>query len=74
MATITHTIADNKLDAFKTGFLRRCPVPKDAHGNPEYSDNAWIKEWGRRQYMSKYLDGAKEAALEAASFEMDIIT
>lgn len=73
MITLTYTIADEKLDEFKAGFLKRCPVPKDEEGNPLYSDNAWIKEWGRRQFMSRYKGGKQSLATQTAIIENNII-
>ncbi len=75
MATVTFTIPDNKLADFKVGFLRRIPNnEKNEDSTPMFTDNEWIKEWGKRQYLSKYKDGKQQIANEAASIDNDIIT
>lgn len=75
MATITFTIPDQKLEAFKIGFLKRIPnTLKDEESELVYTDNEWIKEWGKRQYLAKYKDGVQTIANEAAVIDNDILS
>jgi len=73
MATITYTISDEKLNKFKTAFLRNCPVPPDASGEPAMSDNEWIKESGRLYFYHHYKSGKEKLAAEAADIDSIII-
>lgn len=71
---ITHTIADNKIAEFKLGFLKFHPVPLDENSNPIMSEGAWIKEWGKRKFMSAYKNGKSLLAMEASNPQTDLIT
>ena len=74
MASITITIPDAKLTEFKSGFLKRQPVPVDNDtGEPEMSENAWIKEWVKQQLLHYYKSGKKQLAQEAASIDQNIV-
>ncbi len=63
MAKITFTIDDAKLAEFKAGFLKKHPVPIDEDTEvPEFTDNEWLKEWGKRAYINAYRTGKKKIA------------
>lgn len=68
MAQITFNIPDNKLAAFKTGFLEEWPTPDGM------SDNEWIKQWGKEQYIDAYKRGVRKLATKAALIDNDIIS
>lgn len=51
-ATITITIPDNKVQAFKDAFLRKYPVPDDnLDGQPDYTELLWFKQWIKRKLI-----------------------
>ena len=74
MAQITYTISDSNLPEFKMGFLASKPVPTDDEGNPIMSENAWIKEYGKRQFIREYKNGKHILAMQQAQLEDDLVT
>lgn len=77
MANITFNIPDSKINEFKTGFLRACPVPTElvlAVPTPLYTENEWIKEWGRRQLKDAYERGKRLLLQDTAQIDGSIIT
>lgn len=56
---VTLTIPDNKIKAFKEGFLTSIPVPLDENNNPVMSDLEWLKEQTKRFWISQYKRGKK---------------
>lgn len=73
MAKITYTINDSKLDEFKTGFFVFVPVPTDANGKPEMTENQWIRQWGKMQFLNAYKKGKMMLAHKAVKLTKDII-
>lgn len=73
MASVNYTIPDNKLAEFKRGFLKCQTVPLDSEGNPKMSENEWIKEWGRLQFVKAYQTGIRQIAREELILEEDVI-
>ena len=71
MAQITFTIDDANLQEFKLGFLKSRPVPLDASGNPTMTENACIREFGKRVYMNQYQRGKRAIASEATAPVVD---
>jgi hypothetical protein len=71
MASITYTISDAKLAEFKLGFLKVVPVPTDDLGNPTMSENAWIKEAGKKFFVDSYVAGKKLIAQETTASNTD---
>jgi len=71
MASVTYTIPDEKLTEFKLGFLKAHPVPCDDEGDPLFTDNDWIKEWGKRNFMSAYKRGKGLIMQESITPEID---
>lgn len=61
MASVTYTIPDGKLAEFKLGFLNSCPPTPEWGG----TDNEWIKEWGKLQFMRHYRVGKLKIRDEA---------
>lgn len=60
MATLTFEIPDEKYAAFEEAFIECHNVPVDIEtGEPTMSRRAWIKEWGRLQYVAAARQGAK---------------
>ena len=72
-AQITFTIDDSKLAEFKEGFLARNPTPLDDEGEIQFTDNQWLKEWGKRQYIKAYTRGKGKLAEKAVILEDNII-
>jgi len=74
MAKITFTIDDNKLEEFKSGFLKENPVPGLApKEEKQLTEDQWIKEWGRLQYIRAYKRGKRKIAEDTMSLEQEII-
>ena len=62
MASVTHTIEDEKYPEFLEAFLVNQPVPLDPQtSEPTMTDNQWVKEWGRIMYWNAYRHGLKRA-------------
>ena len=79
MATVTYTIPDDKLEEFKVGFLKACPVPIGENEDtgetaPIMSENAWIKEAGKQFFIKQYRKGKEMLAKQAAVYESDLIS
>jgi len=75
MAQITYTIPNDKLTEFKRGFLREHPnTPPNETGGITYTDNEWIREWGKRMFFSAYRYGKRKILAEGdAGIDEDII-
>jgi hypothetical protein len=74
MASVTITIPDAKLAEFKVGFLKCNPVPTDEDtGDPLFTEDAWMKEWARREYLKMYSRGKRQIATETATLDNDIV-
>jgi len=72
---LTYTIDNAKFQAFKDAFLRADPVPTDDDGNPEMSENDWIKAEGKKFFLEKYKNGLLLLAKDTASVpDNNIIT
>jgi hypothetical protein len=69
MAQITYTIPTGKLSEFKIGFLRCYPIPLDEHQQPIMTENEWIKEWGKRQFLKAYRSGKQQLAHDNLNLE-----
>ncbi|MHC4605163.1 MAG: hypothetical protein ACYS6W_17745 [Planctomycetota bacterium] len=67
MASITFTIPDEKLTAFKLGFFKCRPVPDGM------TEGQWIREWGKQQYFKAYKVGMEEIAREEAVIDSGIV-
>lgn len=67
MSKITFTISEDKFEEFKEGFLKCQPTPKDM------TDNEWIKEWGKQQYIRVYRIGKQQIAREHAIIDENIV-
>lgn len=70
MATITFTIQDANYDKFKRAFLKENPAPSDFN----LGVDEWVKEWGRRQYLSAMERGEYRLAEESVIIDRSIIT
>lgn len=68
MAQIIFDISDAKVPAFKAGFLKEWPTPEGM------TDNQWIKQWGKEQYLNAYKRGLKTLAIEATEVDEGIVT
>jgi hypothetical protein len=62
----TLEIPTTRFDAAKAALLKLHPVPLDENGDPEFADNAWIKEWLRRLVRDEIARGKTRIAQEAA--------
>jgi len=58
MITIAFDIKDLDYLDFKESFLRENPLPGDSF----LTEDEWIKEWGRMQYLSAVERGKKRLA------------
>jgi len=75
MTELTYQIDNAKLEEFKEGFLKEYPnTETDSEGDPLYTDNEWIKEWGKRKFLSAYRNGKRKILAEGdAGIDEDII-
>lgn len=74
MAELIYTISDTKIIEFKEGFLKCCPVPVDVEtGLPEMTENEWIKEWGKTQFLNMYKRGKRQIACEEVLIDNNIV-
>ncbi len=74
MVSITYTIPDEKLEEFKLGFLKEYPNKEKDGEDLIYTDNEWIKEWGKRKFFGAYRNGKNKILAEGdASVDGDII-
>ena len=67
------TIPDNKLAEFRTGFLRKSPVPVDIDGNPEMTELVWLKRWIRYKLLMEYKRGKIKLAQDSIVLDDSII-
>lgn len=72
MASIIYTIPDELLPEFKKGFLKSCPVFIE-EGELPMSENQWIKEWGKRQFLRAYRKGIKQLAEGRVKYKEDLV-
>ena len=74
MAQIIYIIGNQeKLQEFKEGFLKECPIPVDKEGEPTMTALEWIKEWGKQQFLRAYLYGKTRYIEESAIVREDLI-
>jgi len=66
---IIFTINDLDYLDFKINFLKEQPLPSDS----TLSEDEWIKEWGRRQYLAIVERGKRKLAQELSMVEDKII-
>lgn len=72
MATLTFEIPDEKYAAFEEAFIECHNVPVDiGTGEPTMSRRAWIKEWGRLQYVAVFRQGMKRVRDKAHPIVVD---
>ncbi len=67
------TIPANKLNEFKTGFLKSKPVPLDDDGNPTMTEPKWFKFWIKERAMHQYREGKRQLAEENIVIVEDVI-
>lgn len=70
MPSVTYTISSQNYPEFKAGFLASTPVPTDRSGVPLYTEDQWVKEYGRRSFYQAYVSG-KNILAERTSAPQD---
>jgi hypothetical protein len=64
--SFTLEVPTARFPAAKAAILKLHPVPLDENGDPEFADNAWIKEWLRRLVRDEIARGKTRIGQEAA--------
>jgi hypothetical protein len=75
MPSITYTVTQSDYSDFKQSFLTAFPVPVEPFtGANLFTDEAWIKEWGKRTFLHAYKRGKKMIAESNAVINETIVT
>jgi hypothetical protein len=74
MAQITFTIPDAKLPRVVAAIKNEWQIPKDANGDPLFTDNQWAKEAIRRYIVALVKKYEGFVALDAVAADDTIAT
>ena len=70
MPDFVFTIPEDKFLEFKEAFLKENPLPIDSN----MTEDEWMREWGRNQYLAAIERGKKRLVQESISVDPSIIT
>ena len=74
MVDITITVPQNKLNEFRTGFLRSNPIPLDENEQPEFTELAWFKDVLMTFCREEYKRGKRSLAEDAGyTYDNDVV-